>query len=104
MGQLRALMSLDWWNAFNLIDCVHTTCCIATCASGLTRLYKWLYCLNLILVLPPLFKRAGLLALLLSQAGVHQGDMLSLLFFVIGAEPILLVDDCAQCAPMGVPQ
>lgn len=88
-GQLRAVVSLDWRNAFNSLDRVHTALLIADRAPALARLYEWSYREDSVLVLPRAFEKAGLPASLLSQAGVRQGDVLGPLFFAIGAAPVL---------------
>jgi hypothetical protein len=88
-NELWALVLLDWHNAFNSIDRVHTAHCIAACAPSLMCLYEWSYHKDLLLILLLLFPLAGLIASILLQARVHQGDVLRPLFFSIGVAHIL---------------
>jgi hypothetical protein len=83
-NRLRALVSLDWRNAFNSIDHVYTAHEINKRAPGLARLYAWSYCDNSLLVLSYAFVEADLVASILSQSGMRQGDVLGPLFFSIG--------------------
>jgi hypothetical protein len=83
-NRLRALVSLDWRNAFNSIDRVYMAHEINKRAPGLARLYAWSYRDDSLLILSYAFVEADLIASILSQSGVRQGDVLGPLFFSIG--------------------
>jgi len=86
--QLSAVLSLDWANAYNSQDRVTTAREVHARAPAYAPVYKWSYGAESALILPVAFGALGH-RIILSQAGVRQGDALGPLFFSIGLAPIV---------------